>query len=1107
MVVNWKEYLRLVICVCAVEHSVCGQLGQMRFDHLTTNDGLSNSQIHCITQDSYGFIWIGTDNGLNRYDGIDFTVFKYKQGDSTSLRGNTVNCIVEDKHGDILIGTSEGLHVYDQERNEFKYISLLPNYVVVKHIMVDDDGGKWVSTEGKGIFYIKDRFDTIRSINVNAFPGLRTNHTKLTMMDADGLVWIATQDFGVLVYDPESGHIEPFRPLQDASPCQDIIEDSKQMIWFATEGSGLYIYNKFKQEVTHYDRQTQPMLPDNRVQDILNSKDGKIWMATSGGLGVLDPGTQIITTYRPIEGDISSLNTFSIRNLFEDVQGNLWIGTYSGGINVLANNKNKFNSIKSDLSRNHDMPSVISVYEDKYDSLWVGLDGQGLSLITEGKVLSDFISKKNPKSNLTSIFGVYRDSPEYLWLAAYNQGLTKWKLDGTSAQQFLYDETNSTSLSHNDVRSLLKDSYGNFWVLTNGGGLNLFDPKKGTFERFQCDNSLTNTTICSDYGLVLYESSDGFIWIGTYGGLSRFNPNTRQFYNYWHQRQEPASLSYNWVFSILEDREKRLWVGTANGLNVLDKKNDKFIQMYASDGLPDNVINSMVEDNNGHLWLSTNNGLARLSNIQVNDKIHADIKTYDVSDDLQSNEFIKNSAVLTRNGRVVFGGVSGINIFDPDEIKGNNYKPPVYITQILVNNKPIAELSDYCANGKVRFTEKLTLPVDQNALTFSFTSLNYVVPEKNKFAYMMTGVDADWQQCGTSRKASYTQLAPGTYEFKVIASNNDDVWNYKGHQILIEILPSIYSTWYAKVVYAVLVVLTLLVLRYYAIIKMRRKWSAVDLTDIHAYGLTSNNRNSLESIVLGDNDTIEILVVGGNGAVCEQLEILSKHYIVHKVKDGIEGLQRIEQSLPDLVITEANALGINGIELCKSLKAKMQTSHIPVVLLAHDSNLDTEVSAFQAGANAFIKKPFSAEALLSRIDSIIRNRKLLQKRFAIKDATSEDTFNEQDEIFLKTLNQLIEANLDNEHFQIEDVDRAFEMSRPILIRKLKSMTGMTVVEYVRNFRLDKSVQFLQKDDLNISQVAYSVGFNDPKYFSKAFKHKFGKLPSEFKRKNLSTVIT
>ena len=224
-----------------------------KFGHLTTNDGLSNSQIHCIIQDRYGFIWIGTDNGLNRYDGLEFSVYKYKRGEPTALRGNTVNSIVELKDGHLLVGTSEGLHLYHQETDQFTYISLIDNYVVVKHIQQDPFGGVWVSTEGKGLFYSASGFQSFERI-----AELPTDHIQLTMMDAEGLLWIATRDRGVILLNPRTREVDSFVPMEGADPCMDIIEDSKKMIWLATEGSGIYLYNKFKHETTRLYKRGKP---------------------------------------------------------------------------------------------------------------------------------------------------------------------------------------------------------------------------------------------------------------------------------------------------------------------------------------------------------------------------------------------------------------------------------------------------------------------------------------------------------------------------------------------------------------------------------------------------------------------------------------------------------------------------------------------------------------------------------------------------------------------------------------------------------------------------------------------------------------------------------
>ncbi len=958
-----KVLFNIAILCWVLNNPTLADQPNFKFKHLTTNEGLSNSQIHCVYQDSYGYIWIGTNNGLNRYDGVSLEVFRYDPQVSTSLRGNSVNCIVEDVNGDLLVGTSEGLHVYNQKLQSFTYLPLWENYTVIKDVFIDSKGVKWVSTEGRGIYCVskdKNQIVALKDKNVD----LDLMNVNQVFEDSQGVFWIATQDQGVLIYEEESNQVNKFSVASKA-PVMAIVEDNKKMIWIATEGAGLFMFNRYTQDITHYGRNTPMRLPDNRLHDLWASNDGKIWIASTGGIAILDPIGKEVHSYRPEISNSHSLNSYSIRNIYADQQGNFWIGTYNGGVNILSNNKNKFNAVKSGMGFNNEWPSVLSAYSVSMDSTWLGLDGQGLTLLIDGKVEENFNKETIRGFDISSVFA-FEKTDQGLYLATYNHGLVHWNFNSNQFKYFKHDPQDSSSLSQNFVRDILRDSNNNLWVLTNGGGLNLFDKKEEEFEHFKCDDSGSNSSICSDYGLTLYEGADGYIWIGTYGGLSRFDPHTRSFKNYWHQRDSSGSLSYNWVYSILEDSENRLWVGTANGLNLLNKEDDTFIKLYSSDGLPDNVIDGMLEDENGYLWVSTNNGLARLKNINITDEgVEAEIKSYDVSDDLQSNEFNKNSALVNAKGELFFGGVSGYNYFDPDDIRGNAFVAQVYVKEVLVNNRPFHDWREDIDYRDATYGTLIILPSDYNTLSFRFTSLNYVNAEKNQFVYKMEGVDDDWVQAQAGRVASYTQLPPGNYTFIVKASNNDGLWNEQGATVVFKIQAPFYWSWYAKVFYVLLLIVSLWLFRNFSIMK----------------GITSG--------------TIEAGIVS-------------------------------------------------------------------------DTSMRT-----------FIKQSFSSQVLL-------------------ESAEREQQVNVQDQEFMVTINELIELNLDNERFQVEEIDKVFGISRPLLIKKLKSMTGMTVVEYIRNYRLDRAEILLREENLNISEVAYRVGFNDPKYFSKAFKQKFGHSPSELK---------
>ena len=785
--------------------SAYGQPIGIKFSHLTTAEGLSQSSVRCILKDRYGFLWFGTRDGLNRYDGYNFKIYRNDVNKSASLPSNHILTLYEDRSGNLWVGTiTGGISRYNRESDSFvtythdsSNSSTLSNPAVLS-MLEDSYGNFWVGTyRNLNLFNRK----TGKATRLNLSPVISNASIFDLYEDSNKQIWIGTGD-GLYSYNPKTEQLKPW--LHDpknqltisSNSIEAIFEDKKGFLWFGTESSGL---NRLDPKTGNFKRfMHQPgnsrSLNDNYISTIIDAGKGNLWLGTEQGLEYFNTTEEIFTNYSMDQGNEFSLSNNSVSSIYHDNQGILWVGTYSGGINKYVESINFFEHSRSHLNVPGSLSAnvVTSFAEDDKGNIWIGTDGGGLNFVKKGAKKHQYIMSSGSKEGLANNIIqtiIYAKQSKKLWIGTYGGGLNQYDPETGKFISYVAGPGNH-DLSGNTIYTLLEDRVGNIWVGTNGDGLNVIDHKTGLIRKFayQKDNlkSLSNDFIQS-----LFEDRSGNIWVGTYfGGISVLNPSTGHFRRY---NQSNSKLKSDIVISISGDSKGHIWIGTSGGgLALYEPKVDDFKIYGKTEGLPNDVINSVLEDSKGFLWISTNSGLSSM------DPVKRLFRNFTVDNGLQGLEFLARSSLLASDGTMYFGGNKGYNRFDPLRPMKAAITAKVVLTNFMLFNRPIIAGPHSVLKQEISRTKSITLPYDQSVLELEFASQNYTVPNRNDYAYILEGFDKAWNYVGNRRTATYTNLDPGEYIFKVKAANSDGVWSTEETSLLILITPPFWATWWFR---------------------------------------------------------------------------------------------------------------------------------------------------------------------------------------------------------------------------------------------------------------------------------------------------------------------
>lgn len=789
---------------------------QLNFKRITINEGLSQNTAFCIAQDKTGFIWIGTEDGLNKYDGYEFTIYKHQNSNPKSLTHNQINAVAEDGRGNFWVGTSDGLNLFDKHTETFSRIG---NYNptegssadFISSIYYDSKGNLWIGTYN-GLKYYDYSTRKLHTYNVGVVNKNQeiSNRVQTIFEDKDHTIWVSIgkslkridATTRKLIKMPDK--IETSAELK-ATNIRAINQTQNGDIWFGTEGWGLFRYSVATKNMVRYTHiaNNNNSLPTNIIRTLFINSAHELWIGTRDGLSILNTNNDKFYNYKYSTFDTKSLSHNSIRCILKDKSGNIWLGTYAGGLNFYAAGSNNFGYLGQKNNGNLGLTHrVVSSILADGNSLWVGTEGGGLNYIDrKNNVTKSYIINSIQQNIVKSLA---KDN-EKLWIGTY---------DGLSCLDTRTGQLTNHEITQNDGKPENKQVYAitvvndGIWLGTDGRGLKFRD-KQGNITSYL--HSKNNpASISGNVVLSLLKTTDNNLWVGTEHGLNYLDVKNQKFKRYQYQANNPYSLQHNTVLALYKDSRHRLWIGTeGGGLNFLDERNNKFYAINESLGLANSVIHAIEEDKNGNLWVSTNKGLSRISIKKFELPFKAeniDILNYTVQDGLQSNQFTSNASETNAQGEMFFGGINGVTFFSPEKIIYNKIKPKVVITDFLIKNNQVKIEKDSPLKKSISETDTLVLNYDQAFFTFKFAALNYINPEKNQYAYKLKGFyDDDWHFVGNQRQATYTNLDAGTYTFEVKASNNDGLWTDSVKTIKIIVLPPWWKTWWAYLLYAAII--------------------------------------------------------------------------------------------------------------------------------------------------------------------------------------------------------------------------------------------------------------------------------------------------------------
>ena len=900
----WMKVVSLTLALM-LPVNLPAQQQRVRFEHISLEHGLSQSIVRTIFQDSKGFLWFGSQDGLNKYDGYEFTVYKYDPFDSTSLSENDIWSIYEapSEPKVLWIGTgTSGLNRFDRETETFTHFrhnsadptSLSNNFV--GQIYEDRAGNLWVLSGAGGLDRLDRKTSTFahyrhdpsnpNSLSHNAIIALHESLTEpgvlwigtsagLDRFDAKterfiryrherdnanslshngilsiyeaanepGILWIGTGTIngalkggGLNRFDTKSGTFTHYRhdPSDPNSISSDIVgplhEDKHGTLWLGTL-AGLVKFNRqtptdVAGAFTHFvPNAGNPNFLSHAVSSIFEDSKGYLWIRTplNDGVHRFDPHTPAAAGFihcRFDPNDPRSLSNDVVFAIFEDRSGVLWIGTQTGGLNKLDQYAEKFAAFVPEPNNPNSLSNfmVRAIHEDRSAPhiLWIGVAEGGLNMLerkTPTGVAGRFTHYRHDPQNPGSlsdddVWAIYEDRAGELWVGTLGGGLDKFDRHKKSFTHYRHDPTNPNSLSNDNVRAIYEDRFASsvLWIGTDGGGLNRFDLKTNRFTRWQNDpqnpSSLSNNSVRA-----IHQDQSGVLWLGTVGGFNKFDLKSKTltgaaFKRYLHDSTNPNSLGGNIVQSIYADSTGVLWLGTyGGGLSRFDPKTEEFtVYTENNSGLSNNAVYATLPDEHGNLWLSTNAGVCKF-NPQFNT-----FKVYDVDDGLQSREFNGQAFFKSPSGEMFFGGIIGLNAFHPDSVKDNPIAPQIALTDFKLFNESVSIGGKSPLKKHIAETDSMALAYWQNDISLEFVALHYGRPQNNQYAYILENYDTDWRQAGTQRVATYTNLDPGEYIFRVKGSNNDGVWNEAGVSIRITITPPWWRTAGAYVMYALLLI-------------------------------------------------------------------------------------------------------------------------------------------------------------------------------------------------------------------------------------------------------------------------------------------------------------
>jgi ligand-binding sensor domain-containing protein len=842
---------------------------QTRFEHYTTNEGLSHSKVNCIIQDRRGFLWIATNEGFCRYDGIRFTVYRWKPLDMHGLSAPLVRTLYEDRQGCIWIGTENGgLDCLDPATERITHFavdahSISPfNARDVNCIIADEDATFWLATD-QGLYNVD-----VTHHQAVQYPLVDSTHAttgapsiNVIIKARDQSLWLGTLSSGLWRFDRRTKKFTRYRhdphnaeSLGD-NDIRSLYQDDQGRIWIGTNQGGLELYHPETDRFTRY-----TLDPTNSesttIRALLADGDEHLLVGNRSGLYRFHIPTGRYLRFEHDPNDRYSLSHNSIQCLTRDACGDLWIGTRDG-LNYLNEQNNSFihYQARSNDERFLNNKVVYAILEDRRGDIWFGTEEGGINRLhaKSGRfTYYKHVAKNKQGLTVNNIKTLVEDRNGHIWVGTFRGGLHDMNTSSGQFRVFRHDPQNPHSLASNDIITTLLDRDGDLWIGTTDQSLDFYHPETNRFKHWLTDKGIYSfTLICA-----LVQDRQGKIWLGSnFGRLGCLDKKTGQFKEYQLVEGQAAAVE---VRAIHEDAEGHLWLGTlGSGLIFFDPHTGSKRSYTEQDGLSSNVVFGILPGGPDELWLSTTNGLNCFHTPSGR------VTNYTRENGLQSNQFCYNAFLKSRDGKLYFGGINGVTAFYPQSVKKNTFIPPVVLTGLRVNNKPV-EINgpDGLLKKSITHTDHLTLSYRHSFFSIEFAALNYAISSRNRYKYMMEGFDAQWNEIGNQHTASYTNLNPGDYTLRVMAANNDGVWNETGASLAITITPPIWKTWWAKVIGLLILMLIIKHLYNYQTQK-KNFFQATSLANLAQLKLLRyqmnphflfNAHNSIRSMILIDKD-------------------------------------------------------------------------------------------------------------------------------------------------------------------------------------------------------------------------------------------------------------
>jgi len=1349
---NTLRFIFQLFLILSIGNTVYANVEDFKIKRISPEGGFTFEAISSICEDKYGFIWFGSNNGLYRYNSAETVKFINSPDDKTSVQGNYIRSLYLDMKHEIWISADHGLSVFDYQcecfrRFQFHDAAGNPKGLNVLQILQTPDSTYWM-VDSSGFSRIDFKTGIVSYLPLP--DAYKTDRIRIAAKtEKEDRIWLGGTNGGIYYCDPPYQKIDFFAHARNQNIIT-ILPDGNN-IWIGYDWGGADRFTRQGELADHFEDNIEGKnkIPSSRVRSIFKYKN-EIWLGTFKGLVRMNENGMEVVEKEKYTG----LTNNSIYQIYRDSKNGIWIGTWSGGLGYINKWSNNFEHFKRESNDNSLSDNVVSSFEETEEGKIIIATEEGhLNFLDRSGHQFTDVQIKGPSGKINHIKSLNLDNKGTLWIGTYAGGIF-YQLKGAKDYQ-KFNKIDDFKEQFYDIKA----SDEGVWFASSIRGLFYFDYQTGKVKQYSANNSDPESLSANSVRSLLIDSK-GNIWAGTGNGLNRKNKGSERFVRYFYNPDEKNRISSNNIYSLFEDSKQNIWIGTAGaGVTIYDPKTGLFSQLSKKDGLPGNDVYGILEDNNGVIWMSTENGLAGWSPLKKS------FRNFDYTDGIQGNQFNPGAAFKAKNGELFFGGSNGFTRFDPNQIKENPVVPKVIITGLEINNQTVNQLNEpNIIRQSIMTLDHLKLKYNQNSLRFTFIANNFLLPQKNRYKYRLTGYSPDWIEIQNDNKAIFTKIPPGDYVFEVIASNNDGKWNDMPTMLHITIHHPFWRTVYAYLIYLIILFVIFyflqrelrlrnrlknsilheriqreneeklhqLKLHFFTNIShefrtpltlilsplslLRKKLTGQDEPMEHI-NMIENNANRLIRLVnqildirkieLGkmdfhplpfdivalcqevfqcfsyqENDrkfsfhfesdfsslfimiepdkidklifnllsnamkytkeegTIQlsiknpgwqtdtttdqqhfrignppegecvtiivknegsgiapsvlphifdrfyqapgqlsgtgiglhlcseyilmhhgqievftgedtgtsffvrlpvthdelgkgihkafvqtslyeeqqfqtipdqssiiktgkeatILVVEDNKEMQKFLKtILSDSYHVITANEGVEGLAKVKEFHPDLVITDVMMPGMNGTAFCHALKKDLETSHIPVLMLTALSSVENQMEGFETGADDYIVKPFDDRILSARIRNLLESRKMLREKFTNAQGEWREAMQtlKPDHELLEKATAILENHLTDVLFSVDLLASELGLSRSTLHRKLKALTNQSATEFMKFVRINKSIKLIGNGMTNIDEICFKVGFNSHSYFSMCFKKQLGQTPSEY----------